>query len=74
MLIETTGDMEVVGEAEDAADGLKQAIQTKPDVAVVDIELPGTDGIAATKKITAACPSTRASSNCTGATRTRTSP
>jgi DNA-binding NarL/FixJ family response regulator len=46
-------DMEVVGEAEDGAAALRLARETKPDVVLMDIRMPGVDGLAATRDIVA---------------------
>ena len=45
-------DMEVVGEAIDGADALRQVRETKPDVVLMDIRMPGIDGVAACEQIT----------------------
>ena len=45
-------DIEVVGEAADGAQALGLARRLKPDVVLMDIRMPGTDGLAATKAIT----------------------
>ncbi|MFG6401748.1 response regulator [Microbacterium sp. P04] len=45
-------DFEVVGEAIDGADAVRLARELHPDVVCMDIRMPGTDGIAATKAIT----------------------
>jgi two-component system, NarL family, response regulator NreC len=49
-------DLEVVGEAEDGLQAVEQAKKLKPDVAVLDISMPGINGIEATKQIKAALP------------------
>ena len=46
-------DVEVVGEAVDGEDALRQARALRPDVVCMDIRMPGTDGIAATRSIRA---------------------
>lgn len=44
-LIEEIGDMEVVVEASDGQEAIREALRVKPDVAVVDISMPGMDGL-----------------------------
>lgn len=44
-------DIEVVGEAVDGADAVARARELRPDVVCMDIRMPGTDGIAATRAI-----------------------
>lgn len=44
-LIEDTGDMEVTAEAPDGYEAIRLALEQRPDVAVVDISLPGLDGL-----------------------------
>ena len=51
-------DLEVVGEAEDGLQAVEQAKKLNPDVAVLDISMPGINGIEATKQIKAALPNT----------------
>lgn len=50
-LIHTTDDIEVVGEAADGTQAVDLALSTHPDVIVMDIRMPGRDGIAATEMI-----------------------
>ena len=50
-LFETEPGFEVVGEADDGNSALDLAIKLKPDVVLMDIMMPGMDGIAATKAI-----------------------
>jgi DNA-binding NarL/FixJ family response regulator len=52
-LVGSESDMEVVGEAIDGADAVRQARETRPDVVLMDIRMPGTDGLTATESITA---------------------
>src|SRR5512140_2056234 len=58
-LINDRADMQVVGEAGDAAEAVKQVEQLKPDVVLMDIRLPGENGIDATRKIVQARPETK---------------
>lgn len=49
-------DFTVVGEAEDADSALDQARELLPDLVLMDIDLPGADGVAATRRIKAELP------------------
>jgi DNA-binding NarL/FixJ family response regulator len=51
LLLELEDGIEVVGEATDGADAVHQARATRPDVVVMDIRMPGLDGIRATAEI-----------------------
>jgi len=53
MILDAEPDMEVVGEAGDGADAVRQVRRLLPDVVVMDIRMPVQDGIAATSQITA---------------------
>ncbi|MGD9017005.1 MAG: response regulator transcription factor [Desulfobacterales bacterium] len=44
-IIEDSGDMEVVGEAADGRDAIRQIASTQPEIAVIDISMPGLDGL-----------------------------
>ena len=48
MLIESQDDMEVVGEASDGRQGLDVIRATAPDVVLLDMRMPGMDGVATT--------------------------
>jgi DNA-binding NarL/FixJ family response regulator len=49
-------DFQVVGEADNAQAALAQAQQLKPDLVLMDIDMPGEDGVSATAKIKASVP------------------
>ncbi|MFE6225594.1 MULTISPECIES: response regulator transcription factor [unclassified Streptomyces] len=53
VLVDSEPDMEVVGEAADGAQAAALARAERPDVVLMDIRMPGTDGLAATRAITA---------------------
>jgi DNA-binding NarL/FixJ family response regulator len=53
MLLEVEDNIEVVAEAGDGAGAIARARATRPDIALMDIRMPGMDGIAATKAIAA---------------------
>ncbi len=44
-IVEESGDMVVVAEAADGHEAIQQAHETMPDVAVIDISMPGMDGL-----------------------------
>jgi DNA-binding NarL/FixJ family response regulator len=53
ILVDSNADMEVVGEAADGQEAVELARAHRPDVIVMDIRMPGTDGLAATTAICA---------------------
>lgn len=53
VLLGTTPDLEVVGEAADGAEAVRLASQLRPDVVLMDVQMPGTNGIQATTRISA---------------------
>ncbi|MFD5781679.1 response regulator [Streptomyces sp. NPDC058220] len=53
VLVDSEPDMEVVGEAADGAQAVALARSTRADVVLMDIRMPGTDGLAATRLISA---------------------
>ncbi|WP_308012046.1 response regulator transcription factor [Actinacidiphila acidipaludis] len=59
MVLDAQSDMRVVGEAGDGADAVRLAGALRPDVVLMDVRMPGTDGIEATSRIIASCPRSR---------------
>jgi DNA-binding NarL/FixJ family response regulator len=59
LLIDSQPDMNVVGAAGDGVTGIAAAQELKPDVVVMDIEMPGENGIAVSRQLMELCPSTR---------------
>jgi DNA-binding NarL/FixJ family response regulator len=53
VLVDSEPDMEVVGEASDGAEAVRMAKEQRADVVLMDIRMPGTDGLAATRMISA---------------------
>ncbi|MGW3262753.1 response regulator [Streptomyces sp. NPDC001056] len=53
ILIGDTNDLEVVGEAGDGREAVRLVRELRPDVVVMDIRMPGMDGIEATRQATA---------------------
>ena len=59
MVLDAQPDMMVVGEAGDGASGIRMARDLEPDVVLMDVRMPGVDGIDATEAIVAGRPQTR---------------
>ena len=55
-LLEADGDIEVVGEAGTAEEGLSRIPPTRPDVAVLDVRLPDGDGVEVCREVRSAHP------------------
>lgn len=58
-LLEKQKDIEVVGVARDGMDAIKQAIKCRPDIILLDISMPGLNGIDAAKRILKEIPETK---------------
>jgi len=58
MLLENEQDIEIVGEADSASEGLNQVARLKPDVVLMDIGLPDISGIDATSNVKRVSPET----------------
>ena len=59
LLIEAETDMTVVAEASDGEAAVRKALELKPDVVVMDISMPGMNGLAATRALQKAQPDAR---------------
>jgi len=59
LILEAEPDMEVVGEAGDGASGVSMASALHPDVVLMDVRMPGMDGIKATASIIEAGPASK---------------
>lgn len=59
LLVNAQADMEVVSEAPDGEQAIQEARQTRPDVALVDLTMPRTGGMAALQEIVRDCQQTR---------------
>lgn len=59
MLIEAESDLKVVGEAEDGIDALHHVELLRPDVLVLDLTMPGLNGLEVTRQVSKRFPNTR---------------
>jgi DNA-binding NarL/FixJ family response regulator len=59
MVLGSKDGIEVVGEATDGAEAVRKVGELHPDVVLMDVRMPGVDGIAATKQIVAQYPDTK---------------
>jgi len=57
VILQTADGIEVIAEASDGAEAIRQSRQHRPDVVLMDIRMPGTDGLEAARQI---CSSTGA--------------
>ena len=58
-LLSVQGDLDVVGEAANGEEAVRLATELRPDVVLMDLQMPVLDGVAATRQLRAACPACR---------------
>ena len=58
-LLNAEADMDIIGEAANSADALSIAEALHPDIAILDLSMPGAGGIEVTRRLCATCPNMR---------------
>jgi DNA-binding NarL/FixJ family response regulator len=58
-ILDSAPGIAVVGQADNGPSGLALARELQPDIVLMDVEMPGGDGLTATRGVLAACPDTR---------------
>jgi DNA-binding NarL/FixJ family response regulator len=58
-LVNAESDMEIIGEASDGREALHQATTLRPDVAILDLSMPGLTGVQVAQQLKPACPDTK---------------
>ncbi|MDQ3876187.1 MAG: response regulator transcription factor, partial [Actinomycetota bacterium] len=56
LFLDLQPDLSVVGEAEDGAEAVEKAAELRPDLVLMDLVMPGTDGVQATRLLRTAVP------------------
>ena len=59
VVLGTTPDLDVVAEAEDGLQAVDLCLEHRPDVVLMDVRMPGIDGIEATRRLVTRCPDSR---------------
>ncbi|MEU7527557.1 response regulator transcription factor [Saccharothrix sp. NPDC042600] len=59
VLVDSAPDLRVVGEAGDGAEAVSVVTRTRPHVVLMDVRMPGVDGIAATREVSVTSPESR---------------